>query len=102
MWTNSRSVDSKKGSVIWEYVNDSSGCEKRDNYITYEPYGKAYPRDQVNLTNVQVCNPMCQRVMIFHTPCRGKRSPHNQAAVVVQTKKEGKVATMVSKYQIGG
>jgi hypothetical protein len=31
------------------YVDDSSGCSRRDDFLTYEPYGKDYPKEQVML-----------------------------------------------------
>jgi hypothetical protein len=34
---------------LGNYVDDSSGCSQKDDYITYEPYGNAYPREQVVL-----------------------------------------------------
>ena len=34
------------------YVDDSSGCGRRDDFLTYEPYGKDYPREQVILMNL--------------------------------------------------
>ena len=34
------------------YVDDSSGCGRKDDYLTYHPYGKDYPREQVILMNL--------------------------------------------------
>ena len=34
------------------YVDDSSGCGRKDDYLTYQPYGRDYPREQVVLLNL--------------------------------------------------
>ena len=34
------------------YVDDSSGCARKDDCLTYLPYGKVYPREQVILMNL--------------------------------------------------
>lgn len=39
----------KRIQYLGNYVDDSSGCGRKDDYLTYEPYGKAYPREQVIL-----------------------------------------------------
>lgn len=39
----------KKIKYLGNYVDDSSGCGEEDDYLIYEPYGKAFPRDQVIL-----------------------------------------------------
>jgi hypothetical protein len=35
-----------------DYVDDSSGCSLREDYITYEPYGMKFPREQVILMSL--------------------------------------------------
>ena len=42
----------KKIKYLGNYSNDSSGCGKEDDYLIYEPYRKAFPRDQVILLNL--------------------------------------------------
>ena len=34
------------------YVDDSSGCGRKNDYLTYHPYGRDYPREQVILLNL--------------------------------------------------
>ena len=34
------------------YVDDSSGCGRKDDCLTYPPYGRDYPREQVILMNL--------------------------------------------------
>jgi len=42
----------KKIRYLSGYVDDSSGCGRKDDFLTYLPYGKDYPRDQVVLMNL--------------------------------------------------
>ena len=39
----------KRIRYLGNYVDDSSGCGKKSDYLFYEPYGKSMPRDQVIL-----------------------------------------------------
>ena len=39
----------KRIRYLSNYVDDSSGCALQKDYAFYEPYGKAYPKDQVTL-----------------------------------------------------
>jgi hypothetical protein len=39
----------KQIRYLGNYVDDSSGCGTTDDYLTYEPYRNAYPREQVIL-----------------------------------------------------
>jgi hypothetical protein len=42
----------KKIRYLANYVDDSSGCGHTTDYLTYEPYGKAIPRDQAILLSL--------------------------------------------------
>jgi hypothetical protein len=39
----------KRIRYLRDYVDDSSGCGIEGDYLTYELYGKVFPRDQVIL-----------------------------------------------------
>ena len=39
----------KQIRYLSDYVDDSSGCDLRKDYVLYEPYGKEFPKDQVIL-----------------------------------------------------
>ena len=39
----------KQIRYLSDYVDDSSGCGLRKDYLLYEPYGEEFPRDQVTL-----------------------------------------------------
>ena len=42
----------KRVRYLSNYVDDSSGCALQKDYAFYEPYGKAYPKDQVTLMSL--------------------------------------------------
>ena len=42
----------KKIRYLINYVDDSSGCSRDDDFLIYEPYGKEFPREQVILLSL--------------------------------------------------